>query len=108
MFSEIRRTYGRLDHVINNAGIASMNHSLLTPKSSVDAILNTNVVGTFLLSREGQELALKQGYVPAHPHVALPPGFPDRADIRLMSFDPARALADAKANTKRFSDIFGP
>ena len=62
----------------------------------------------FLLSREGQELALKQGYVPAHPQVPLPAGFPDRRDIKLMAFDPARALADAKANTKRFSDIFGP
>ena len=33
----------------------------------------------FLLSREGQELALKQGYMPAHPQVALPAGFPGRA-----------------------------
>ena len=62
----------------------------------------------FLLSRDGQELALKQGYVPAHPQVALPAGFPDRNDIKLMPFDPAKALADAKDNTRRFSDIFGP
>jgi len=62
----------------------------------------------FLLSKDGQELALKQGYVPAHPQVALPAGFPDRKDIKLMAFDPAKALADAKDNTKRFSDIFGP
>lgn len=62
----------------------------------------------FLLSKDGQELALKQGYVPAHPQVALPAGFPDRKDIKLMNFDPAKALADAKDNTKRFSDIFGP
>ena len=62
----------------------------------------------FLLSKEGQELALKQGYVPAHPQVALPAGFPDRKDIKLMAFDPAKALAEAKDNTKRFSDIFGP
>jgi iron(III) transport system substrate-binding protein len=63
---------------------------------------------SFLLSKEGQELALKQGYVPAHPQVALPAGYPDRKDIKLMSFDPAKALADAKNNTKKFSDIFGP
>lgn len=62
---------------------------------------------TFLLSKEGQELALKQGYIPAHPQVALPAGFPDRKDIKVMPLDPARALADAKDNTKRFSDIFG-
>jgi iron(III) transport system substrate-binding protein len=62
----------------------------------------------FLLSKDGQELALKQGYVPAHPQVAVPAGFPDRKDIKLMTFDPAKALADAKDNSKRFSDIFGP
>ncbi len=62
----------------------------------------------FLLSKDGQELALKQGYVPAHPQVALPAGFPARDDIKLMPFDPAKALADAKDNTRRFSDIFGP
>ncbi len=62
----------------------------------------------FLLSKEGQELALKQGYIPAHPQVALPLGFPDREAIKVMPLDPAKALADAKDNTRRFSDIFGP
>src|SRR3989441_10094849 len=62
MFSEIRRSYGRLDHLINNAGIASMNHSLLTPASTVSAILATNVVGTFLLSREAAKLLKRKGY----------------------------------------------
>ena len=46
--------------------------------------------------------------MPAHPQVAVPAGFPDRKDIKLMTFDPAKALADAKVNSKRFSDIFGP
>jgi 3-oxoacyl-[acyl-carrier protein] reductase len=62
MFSDIRRSYGRLDHLINNAGIASMNHSLLTPTSSVNAILATNVVGTFLLSREAAKLMKQKRY----------------------------------------------
>jgi iron(III) transport system substrate-binding protein len=62
----------------------------------------------FLLSKDGQELALKQGYLPAHPGVAHPSGFPERKDIKVMAFDPVKALADAKDNTKRFSDIFGP
>jgi iron(III) transport system substrate-binding protein len=61
----------------------------------------------FLLSREGQGLALKQGYIPAHPGVDLPAGFPGRATIKLMAFDPAAALAHEAADRKRFADIFG-
>ena len=56
LFTDVRRKYGRLDHLINNAGIASMNHSLLTPVATVHDILNTNVVGTFLFSREAAKL----------------------------------------------------
>ncbi len=41
IFADVRRKYGRLDHLVNNAGIASMNHSLLTPVSSVNAVLQT-------------------------------------------------------------------
>ncbi|MEH7011469.1 SDR family oxidoreductase [Neobacillus niacini] len=62
LFSFIRKKYGRLDHLINNAGIASMNHFLLTPISTVNKILNTNVVGTFLFSREAAKLMQKLGY----------------------------------------------
>jgi iron(III) transport system substrate-binding protein len=61
----------------------------------------------FLISREGQELATKQGYIPAHPAVAPPAGFPDRKDIKLMTFDAAKALDDSQAARKRFADIFG-
>ncbi len=61
----------------------------------------------FLLSKEGQELARRQGYVPAHPEVAPPEGFPARASMKLMAFDPAAALAGEAASRKRFADIFG-
>lgn len=60
----------------------------------------------FLISQEGQELALKQGYVAAHPQVALPAGYPAREAIKLMPFDAAKALADEPAARKRFSAIF--
>ncbi len=61
----------------------------------------------FLLSPEGQELAASQGYLPAHPDVAPPAGFPARSQIKLMSFDPAKALANDTADKVRFQDIFG-
>ena len=62
LFTEIRRKYGRLDHLINNAGVASMNHSLLTPLSTVHKVLDTNVVGTFLVSREAAKLMATNGF----------------------------------------------
>jgi len=61
----------------------------------------------FLLSPEGQALAASQGYLPAHPDATPPEGFPPRSEIKLMSFDPARALADDQANKLKFQDIFG-
>lgn len=61
----------------------------------------------FLLSPEGQQLAQSQGYIPAHPDVAPPEGFPAREKIKLMAFDPAAALAKDAGNKARFSDIFG-
>jgi len=61
----------------------------------------------FILSSEGQELASKQGYLPAHPDVAAPEGFPARSEIELLEFDPAKALAEDQQNKLRFTDIFG-
>lgn len=62
LFGELRRSEGRVDHLVNNAGIASMNHSLVTPTSSIDAILKTNFVGTFLFCREAAKLMRKRSY----------------------------------------------
>jgi 3-oxoacyl-[acyl-carrier protein] reductase len=61
MFSSILERYGRLDIVINNAGIALMNHILLTPQTSAHKIMNTNFQGTFLICRESAKLMKKNG-----------------------------------------------
>lgn len=61
----------------------------------------------FLLSEEGQKLASSQGYLPAHPAVPAPEGFPAREDIKLMDFNPADALEADQANKMKFSEIFG-
>ncbi len=60
----------------------------------------------FVLSDEGQKLVVDMGYIPARNGVASPEGFPARDQIKLMSFDAAKALADTDENKARFSEIF--
>ncbi len=56
MARTIKASHGKVDALLNNAGIASMNHALLTPASTVNRILQTNVVGSFLFCREMSKL----------------------------------------------------
>jgi len=62
MISAISRKYRKIDYLINNAGIASMNHSLLTPLSIVEKIFKTNVFGTFLFCRETAKIMSKNEF----------------------------------------------
>ena len=61
LFASVRKLEGRLDAVINNAGIALMNLALLTPLTTVQSIFATNVFGTFLFCREGARLMKGKG-----------------------------------------------
>ncbi len=59
MFRTILQEEGGLDILINNAGVASMNHVLLTPCRSVRKIVDTNIIGTFIFCREAAKLMQK-------------------------------------------------
>lgn len=52
----------KIDNLINCAGIASMNHSLTMPADTARRILETNILGTFLTSREAARVMLRQKY----------------------------------------------
>jgi len=58
----ISRNGGRLHNLINNAGIASMNHSLLMPFETARALINTNFLGTFLVCREAARIMQRGRY----------------------------------------------
>ena len=61
----------------------------------------------FLISPEGQQLAADMGYLPAHPAIAPPEGFPPLDEIRLMGFDAAEAQENADDYRLRFVELFG-
>ena len=59
MVRSVKKSGISVNVLINNAGIASMNHSLLTPGSTVKKVLAVNVFGTFVVSRELSKLLKK-------------------------------------------------
>jgi len=74
MVSSVAKKHKRVDYLINNAGIASMNHSFLTPLSVMTKVFQTNVFGTFLFCREvGKVMAKnKSGRIVNFATVATP------------------------------------
>ena len=61
----------------------------------------------FILSEEGQKLAVSQGYIPALASAGLPEGYPDRSAIKVLGYDAAKALADDEANKQKFAEVMG-
>lgn len=59
MFHEVGQEFGRVDALINNAGIGSMNHLLSTPLTTAQKLINTNFLGTFLFCREAAKLMMR-------------------------------------------------
>lgn len=62
MVRATKKEFGRIDILLNNAGIASMNHFLTTSFNTVQNIFNTNFLGTFIFSREVSKVMMKQKY----------------------------------------------
>ena len=61
MVRDVYRQLGQVDALINNAGIASMNHLFLTPVSTLEKVFATNVFGTFLFLRETAKVMKNTG-----------------------------------------------
>lgn len=74
MFKQIRRSDTELYALLNNAGIASMNHVLLTPTSTVEKIFKINLQASFVCCREASKIMkkYKRGRIINFTTVAVP------------------------------------
>jgi iron(III) transport system substrate-binding protein len=61
----------------------------------------------FILSDEGQKLAVSMGYIPAKASAGTPAWLPPGTQIRIMPTDIAKVAEANDANLKRFAQIFG-
>jgi len=57
---EGKKRFGEINILINNAGKASLNHSILTPSKTIKDLFETNYFGSFLFSRECSKQMIKK------------------------------------------------
>lgn len=62
MITSVAKRHGRIDVVINNAAIATMNHVLLTPAATSNRMLEVNVTGTLLVCRDAAKVMMRRRY----------------------------------------------
>jgi len=62
MVRDVNKRSGPISVLINNAGIASMNHLILTPTATVQRVFSTNVFGTFNTMREVAKVMMSAKY----------------------------------------------
>ncbi|ASW96088.1 MULTISPECIES: SDR family NAD(P)-dependent oxidoreductase [Mycobacterium] len=58
-FEEIRKRFGKLDICVNNAAVLTSQYAMILPAASAQAMVETNLLGTFLVSREAAKLMRK-------------------------------------------------
>lgn len=62
MISNVAKRHGRIDIVLNNAAIATMNHVLLTPAATANRMFEVNVTGTMLVCRDSAKVMMRRRY----------------------------------------------
>jgi iron(III) transport system substrate-binding protein len=61
----------------------------------------------FILSDEGQKLALEQGYLPAKAAVGRPSWLPEGVEVKLMPIDVNSVVENTEADKAKFGEMFG-
>lgn len=94
-----------IEFVFPTEGVSMVTEPVAILKESKNQELARKFVD-FVLSDAGQQLVVKQGYLPARNGVASPEGFPARENIKLLPFDAAKSLENAEQDKEQFAKLF--
>lgn len=115
------RSYGIIvDFMAHNAKLKGSPVAFVYPKSGVSVITEpVGIVKTtanaeaakafvdFVLSEEGQKLAVSQGYLPVRDNVDVPEGRPAPATLKILTAPMDKLVEQRESDKKDFSALFG-
>ena len=95
-----------IDFIFPAEGLPAVTEPVAILKTAQNAAAARAFVD-FILSDEGQKLAVSMGYIPAKASVGMPSWYPAGAKINLMPTDISTVVRSNTSNLKRFAEMFG-
>jgi iron(III) transport system substrate-binding protein len=95
-----------IDFVFPSEGLPAVTEPVAILKTAANPAAARAFVD-FILSDEGQKLAVSMGYIPARASVGMPSWYPAGTKINLMPTDITKVVQSNSANLQRFAELFG-
>jgi iron(III) transport system substrate-binding protein len=95
-----------IDFVFPAEGLPAVTEPVAILKTTQNAAAARAFVD-FILSDDGQKLAVSMGYIPARASVGMPSWLPAGTRINIMPTDIGSVVQANSANLKRFAELFG-
>jgi iron(III) transport system substrate-binding protein len=95
-----------IDFVFPKEGAPAVTEPVAIVKTTKNEVAAKAFVD-FILSDDGQKLALAMGYIPAKPSIGSPSWLPAGTKINVMASDIAAVVKATEADKARFATMFG-
>lgn len=95
-----------IDFVFPSEGVPAVTEPVAIMKTAKNVEDAKHFVD-FILSDDGQKLALSMGYLPAKAGIGRPDWMPEGITVKVMPFDTKAIVERTDADKKKFSELFG-